>query len=293
MDTDAQDAEDGEVLHDADVVRKSANRGRRRFITIVVGAALVAGAASGGTAGYLMHSTKTVVATRSVVTTTGSNGQVTIDPLRAVAGCVASINTSVVGLRVWSVTMESDGWPETAESEGSGFVFATGGLIATSAHVIADASQIEVVFADGATQKATVVGKDTDADLAVVRIDRSGLEPLALATGFTPAVGDFVIAAGNALALEGTPSVRVGIISALDRSISFADGTTLAHLIQTDAAISSGDSGGPLLTASGAVVGINTASAVSSGQMSAQNIGFAIPIARAAPILAELARTGS
>lgn len=292
MDPDAPDADDGEVLHDADVVRKPANRGRRRFTTIVVAAALIAGAASGSTVGYLMHSTKTVVTTRSVGTTAGSDGQVTTDPLRAVAGCVASINTSVVGIRVWSVAMDSGGLPETAESEGSGFVFATGGLIATSAHVIADASQIEVVFADGTTQTASVVGKDTDADLAVVHIDRSGLEPLSLATGTTPAVGDFVIAAGNALALEGTPSVRVGIISALDRSISFADGTTLAHLIQTDAAISSGDSGGPLLTASGAVVGINTASAVSSGQMSAQNIGFAIPITRAAPILAELARAG-
>ena len=172
---------------------------------------------------------------------------------------------------------------------GSGFVMDSSGLIATNAHVVEGAETITVVIHDGTTTPGTLVAMDTDHDLAVVRIDRTDLTALELATDVVLQVGDPVIAAGNALGLEGNPSVTVGIISALNRSIDLNDGASLSNLIQTDAAISSGNSGGPLLTEDGRVVGVNTAGASSTDTTTAQNIGFAIPISVAAPILRSLA----
>jgi S1-C subfamily serine protease len=129
---------------------------------------------------------------------------------------------------------------------------------------------------DGVAREATLVGADTSADIAVVQVDPTGLVAADLATS-TAAVGDDVVAIGNALALEGGLTVTEGIVSALDRSIDTSSGT-LHGLLQTDAAISSGNSGGPLVNAQGQVIGMNTAVATSSGSVSASNIGFAISI---------------
>jgi len=113
--------------------------------------------------------------------------------------------------------------------------------------------------------------------------DATDVVPASFAAG-DAAVGDQVVAIGNALALDGGPTVTQGIISALGRSIDTAEGGSLTGLIQTDAAISSGNSGGPLVNADGEVVGINTAVAASNGQQQASNIGFVIPIADALAI---------
>ena len=127
-----------------------------------------------------------------------------------------------------------------------------------------------------------------DTDVAVLRVDDpSGLVAADIATAGSAAVGDQVIAIGNALALDGGMSVTQGIVSAVDRSIE-SDSGTLTDLIQTDAAISSGNSGGPLANAAGQVIGINTAVAASSGGVQASNIGFAISIARALEVADEL-----
>jgi putative serine protease PepD len=123
-----------------------------------------------------------------------------------------------------------------------------------------------------------LVGSDAGADVAVLRVDAEGLVPADLASASSSvAVGDGVVAIGNALALEGGLTVTQGIVSALDRSIETSSGT-LDGLIQTDAAISSGNSGGALVNAAGEVIGINTAVATSSASVSASNIGFAISI---------------
>jgi putative serine protease PepD len=139
---------------------------------------------------------------------------------------------------------------------------------------------------------AKVVASDTSADIAVVHVDdASGLTPATFGNSDAVQVGDQVIAVGNALALEGGLTVTEGIVSALDRSIQTDTSTTLGNLIQTDAAISSGNSGGALVDATGQVIGINTAVASSSSSVQASNIGFAISIntakAKAEQLLAQ------
>ena len=145
--------------------------------------------------------------------------------------------------------------------------------------MIEGATSITVTVAgESKARTAKVIASDTNRDLALLRVDdATGLVAAPLGTSADVAVGDEVVAIGNALALEGGPTVTQGIVSALDRSIDTENGT-LQGLIQTDAAISSGNSGGPLVNARGQVIGMNTAVAASSGTVNASNIGFAISI---------------
>ena len=163
---------------------------------------------------------------------------------------------------------------------GTGIVVDSDGTILTNAHVIADATSITVTVA-GETKARTREGHRAPTprrDLALLKVgDTSGLVAAPLGQSSDVAVGDQVVAIGNALALEGGPTVTEGIVSALGRSID-TDSGTLNGLIQTDAAISSGNSGGPLVNAAGQVIGMNTAVATSSGSVNASNIGFAISI---------------
>ena len=195
-----------------------------------------------------------------------------------VAGVVAAVQPSTVSI---STSMQVRQGPFTgyAEGAGTGIVLDTDGHILTNAHVVADANEV-VVTVNGEQRSAEVLGGSLEDDIAVLQLDDpSGVVPATFATGDV-AVGDQVVAIGNALALEGGPTVTQGIVSALDRSIDTSQGR-LSGLIQTDAAISSGNSGGPLADASGQVVGVNTAVAASSGQRQASNIGFVIPIDQA------------
>jgi S1-C subfamily serine protease len=166
-------------------------------------------------------------------------------------------------------------------------VLAADGIIATNAHVISGARAITVLLPDGSVLPATVVGTDAANDLAVVRIDRTGLMPMPLGKSADLRVGDLVIAVGNALALEGGPTASMGIVSALNRTVTTTDGRTVTHLIQTDAAINEGDSGGPLTNRSGQLIGINAI-----GATGAENIGFAIAIDEALAILERLRTSG-
>ena len=168
--------------------------------------------------------------------------------------------------------------------QGTGIVYSADGLVLTNAHVVEGATNV-IVTATGDRQPrpATVVGTDPANDIAVLRVeDTDGLVVAQLGRSADTEVGDDVVAIGNALGLRGDPSVTRGIVSALDRSIG-----DLTGLLQTDAAINSGNSGGPLVNAAGQVIGINTAIAV---QNNAQNIGFAIPIDRAKAIADRLVR---
>jgi len=198
---------------------------------------------------------------------------------------VAKTAPSVVSVHV---TIDGTGPFEqqaTQEGTGTGFIASADGLIYTNAHVVADASSVKVTLADGTTKDGDVVGVDTTDDLAVVKIDASGLTPLAIGSSADMRVGDPVVAVGNALALPGGPTATQGIVSALNRSIDTNNGEHLARLIQTDAAINPGNSGGPLLNAKGEVIAINTA-----GATDAENVGFAIALDTAKPILEELAQ---
>ena len=196
----------------------------------------------------------------------------------ATAASVVSIHVTIAGSNVFDQQT-------TGEGTGTGFVATTGGLIYTNAHVVSDATSVKVTLADGTTHDGEVVGVDATDDLAVVRIDATGLQPLPIGSSADMRVGDPVVAVGNALALPGGPTATQGIVSALNRSIDTDNGEHLAKLIQTDAAINPGNSGGPLLNAMGEVIGINTA-----GATDAENVGFAIALDTAKPILEQLAQ---
>lgn len=152
---------------------------------------------------------------------------------------------------------------------GSGFIISPNGDIVTNNHVISGAKKITVTLSDGSEYEATVIGKDPSSDIALIKIDGNNLPYLSFGDSSALKVGQVVIAIGNPYGLDHT--VTTGVISALERTLTFEDGTTLVGVIQTDAAINPGNSGGPLLTLTGDVIGMNTAI-----QQSAQGIGFAV-----------------
>jgi len=181
-----------------------------------------------------------------------------------------------------------------ATSAGTGIIVTATGLVATNGHVISGATTITVTLTCQPTPRAaSLVGEDTAADLALIRISgASGLPTVKLASSSGVHVGDDVLAIGNALDLTGGLTVTRGIVSALNRSVQ-TQTQTMTGLIQTDAAISSGNSGGPLVNASGQVIGIDTLAMTSSRGTTAENIGFAIPIDQALPVLRRLGLTES
>ena len=199
---------------------------------------------------------------------------------------VKATRSSVVSIET-EVTVRRGPFEQSGSGAGTGIVLA-GGYVLTNAHVVADATSVKVTGADGTARVATIVGSDTSADVAVLHVDdATGLVPAPIDRSGSTVVGEDVVAIGNALALEGGLTVTKGIVSGLDRSIESETGT-LTHLVQTDAAISSGNSGGPLLDAGGQVIGMNAAVATSSGTVAASNIGFAIDINRALSVADQL-----
>jgi S1-C subfamily serine protease len=198
---------------------------------------------------------------------------------------VARVTPSVVSIRVTTTGTGVFQQPVSQEGAGTGFVGSADGLIFTNAHVVNGADSVQVTLADGSTHDGTVIGSDTTDDLAVVKIDAKNLTVLPIGSSGDMKVGDPVIAIGNSLALPGGPTATEGIVSALNRSIDTDNGEHLARLIQTDAAINPGNSGGPLVNSAGQVIGINTA-----GASNAENVGFAISLDSAKPILDELAQ---
>lgn len=171
------------------------------------------------------------------------------------------------------------------EGLGSGVIIDAAGVIVTNEHVIRGASEIHVVLADGRQVDAEVIGSDSDADLAVLKINVKGPLPAAkLGTSSDLMIGESVVAIGSPLGLKKT--VTVGVVSALGRTIK-SDDRVLNDFIQTDASINPGNSGGPLLNIDGEVIGINSAIIAS-----AQNIGFAIPVDKVRRIVTELTQFG-
>ncbi|HYZ29430.1 MAG TPA: trypsin-like peptidase domain-containing protein [Thermoleophilaceae bacterium] len=172
------------------------------------------------------------------------------------------------------------GAPQSSQSTatGSGFVIDTQGHIVTAAHVVEGASSITVKFQDGTTRTATVVGKDDATDIAVLKVDASALtlHPLSLASSSNLQIGDAVAAIGDPFGYAR--SFSTGIVSGLDRTIDAPNGFTVAHAIQTDAALNPGNSGGPLLDASGHVIGIVDQIATDGSADQSSGVGFAVPI---------------
>jgi len=206
-----------------------------------------------------------------------------------------SINAIVTAVMPSVVSIQVDGSSESGS--GSGFALRPDGYILTNNHVVdlaASGGDITVVFSDGTKADGTIVGRNKEYDLAVVKVDRTDLAPLALGDSDQVLVGDLVVAIGAPLGLDGT--VTSGIVSAKDRPVTAGGTEDMAYInaIQTDAAINPGNSGGPLLDGAGRVIGINSAIATLAYGGEAGNIGlgFAIPSNSARRIAEELIATG-
>ena len=204
----------------------------------------------------------------------------------------ANVN-STVGITTEITTTNWWGFQSTAAAAGSGFILSEDGYVLTNQHVIEKANTITVAMFDGTKYPAKLVGYDKNNDIAVLKIEAKGLTPVTLGSSDKLQVGDEVIAIGNPLG-ELTFSLTKGNVSALNRAVTLSSSVTM-NLIQTDAAINSGNSGGPLFNMYGEVVGITNAKYSSSGysgEASIDNIGFAIPINSVQEIVSSIIEKG-
>jgi len=264
---------------------------RRRGVRVLVTSVALATLAGGG-AGYaaatLAHHQSSATSTNGAVVTPLSYAAGSIDA----AAVVKAVEPSVVTISA-TITESQFGRTVSGTSAGTGIILTADGEVLTNAHVVSGATKITVTL-DGETtaRTATLVGADTANDVALLKIqDVSGLTAATIGNSDSVVVGQDVVAIGNALDPDGGVSVSRGIISATGRTID-VENEHLTGLLQTDAAISSGNSGGPLVNAAGQVIGMNSAGATSSTTVNAENIGFAITINHAMQIVAQL-RSGA
>ncbi len=201
----------------------------------------------------------------------------------------AAVSPSIVGISNMSYSKNSYLNINTVQSTGSGIILSADGYIVTNNHVVSNANKLKVTLTSGDEVDAELIGTDATTDIAIIKINPSGLDLKAATLGYSSSlqVGDSVLAIGNPLGLTLAGSVTHGIVSALNRSLT-VDGTTY-NLIQTDAAINSGNSGGALVNTKGEVIGINSVKISSDG---VEGLGFAIPIDDVKDVIEDLIKDG-
>lgn len=209
---------------------------------------------------------------------------VTVDEEALLIEMYRQVNPAVVNI----ITYVDQGNFVTSSGQGSGFVYDTEGDIITNSHVVHGSDSIEVIFSDGTTLPAVIVGQDLHSDLAVIRVNNlpDGAHPLPLGEINEVAVGQTVVAIGNPFGLGGT--LTRGIVSAIGRTIPALTAFSIPQAIQTDAPINPGNSGGPLLNLRGQVIGVNAQIETGDGSRVNSGVGFAIPVsivARVVPVL--------
>ena len=214
------------------------------------------------------------------------DGQTKMEPAEVYASVVnsaVSINCSATSTNIFGQTTQS-------ASSGSGFIITEDGYVVTNYHVISGASSVQVTLYNGDTYDATVIGGDSDYDVAVLKIEASGLQPVTLGESADVNVGDTVLAIGNPLG-ELTFSMSQGIVSSCDRAIN-VDGTPF-NMIQVDCSINPGNSGGPLVNLYGEVVGIVSAKYSSYSSTTVEGLCFAIPISDVRSIITDIMENGA
>ena len=276
--------------------RKS-HRGPGAFRSIVAVAVLSAALASGSTFALFSFAgspAATPVATvapaaataapQAAATPANQSVALGVDPTQMIATSMKSVVTITT-----QITVNGQGFGRgaaTGTGVGTGIILSSDGRILTNAHVIANATSISVALPNGDNAVATVITSDATADLAIIKVDAKGLTPAKLGDSDALKIGSAVVAIGTPLG-EYADSVTAGIISAKDRTITVQSdtgrgaGTQMTGLLQTDAAVNPGNSGGPLINANGEVIGI-----VDATDASGQGIGFAIPINTAKTFIA-------
>ncbi len=278
---------------DSDFFKK--NRGGK-FIVIFLILAFLMGVV-GGTGALLFISSNSSlqkalgIQNSGINLTTTKTEKLQLEESSAIIDTVKKVSPAVVSITTTSNVSDFFGQVYQQQAAGTGFIITNDGLILTNKHVAESGSTLTVLMASGKSYSATVAAEDPTNDLAILKINATGLPVVDLGDSNSLQVGQWVVAIGNALGqLQNT--VTVGVISARERQLTAGDssgGSTeqLNNLLQTDAAINSGNSGGPLVNLAGQVVGINTAVA-----SDAQSIGFAIPINQAQQAISSYEKTG-
>jgi putative serine protease PepD len=246
--------------------------------------ALIAGLLGGAIGAFAVPRKNGVTIERVSTAATGS--AVKQDLLTGVASVAQSVMPSIVRI---DVNGTSGPFGQTDSGTGSGVIFTSDGYIITNNHVVSGANSIQVTLSTGEKLAATLVGTAAPGDdIAVIKINKTGLTPATLGSTSDLSVGDLAVAIGSPFGLQGT--VTAGVISALHRNINLGQGENLADAIQTDAPINPGNSGGALADGRGDVIGINTA--ILGGSGGNVGVGFAIPISIAKRDAEQIIRTG-
>lgn len=273
------------IEHAADPIYQEPEKPKKKkgaagkLVAVALSCALVGGFAGGGITHWLGGSDSTTITqgtrTPTVVNVAQINSQTALTPAQIYNQYVGS----TVGITTEIVTTNYFGQPVASAAAGSGFVISSDGYILTNYHVVDGANSIKVTFVDDTSYDAKLVGGEEGNDIAVLKIEATGLTPVTIGDSNALQVGEWVGAIGNPLG-ELTFSMTQGSVSAKDRSLTMSDGTVM-NMIQTDTAINNGNSGGPLFDSYGQVVGITSAKLSNnnaSSEASIEGLGFAIPI---------------
>lgn len=281
------------VMTDTPVQPKKHHGGVGRVVALILSCAVISAACGFGGAILAQNGSRTGKTTVQQSNRTAANvsvkkvdGQTLMSPAEVYASTVnsvVSINCSAVSTNIFGQQTES-------ASSGSGFIYTAAGYIVTNQHVVANASSINVTLYNGDTYPATLVGSDSDYDVAVLKIDAKDLPAVTLGSSTDVNVGDTVMAIGNPLG-ELTFSMSQGIVSCVNRAIN-VEGTPF-NMIQVDASINPGNSGGPLMNLYGEVVGIVSAKYSSYANTTVEGLGFAIPINDVQSIIKDIIENGS
>ena len=281
------------VVTDTPVQPKKHHGGVGRVVALILSCAVISAACGFGGAILAQNSSRTGKTTvqqsnrtAATVSVKKVDGQTLMTPSEVYASTVnsvVSINCSAVSTNIFGQQTES-------ASSGSGFIYTADGYIVTNQHVVANASSINVTLYNGDTYPATLVGSDSDYDVAVLKIDAKDLPAVTLGSSTDVNVGDTVLAIVNPLG-ELTFAMSQGIVSCVNRAIN-VEGTPF-NMIQVDASINPGNSGGPLMNLYGEVVGIVSAKYSSYADTTVEGLGFAIPINDVQSIIKDIIENGS